>query len=198
MFNDKEVLTGIFKRPCDGAVDVTHLGLEGDSVVDTSVHGGFDQAVYVYHKEDYDWWSDQLGKTIEYGMFGENLTIAGMENIDWVIGDRIAINNVELEISAPRMPCFKLAVRMNDNQFIKKFVKACRPGAYARVIKGGMLQAGDSMTLVRTTMDYASVKEVFTEWHKKEKSPEVLKRALDSPIAKVHKARIEDWYNEKK
>ena len=197
MFNNKEIATGICKCPCEGAVNVSQWGLEGDAIVDTSVHGGLDQAVYLYHKEDYDWWSDQLGTKVEYGMFGENLTISGVENMSWMIGDRITINDVELEITAPRIPCFKLAVRMADNQFIKKFAKACRPGAYARVIQEGILRVGDSLAVEKTTMDYASVKEVFSEWHKKDKSLALLKKALDSPIAKVHKLKIQHWYNEK-
>ena len=192
-FNGQEVSTGIFKRPVEGVIPVGEYGLEADTIVDKSVHGGLDQALYLYHKEDYDWWSEQLGKPVEYGAFGENLTIAGLEDIDWVIGDRLTINEVELEITGPRVPCFKLGVRMGDNTVVKKFVQACRLGAYVRVLQGGNVQAGDEVVVHKTSEDFASVKAVFTEWHKKDKDKGLLQKALASPIAIVHKTRIQEW-----
>ncbi len=195
-FNDKAVQTGIFKTPINGDIFVSTLGFEGDTIVDKSVHGGLDQAVYLYHQEDYDWWSEQLNREIPIGMFGENLTVEGDANIDWTIGDRLTINDVELEITAPRAPCFKLGVKMGDATFVKQFVKACRPGAYARVIKEGRLCAGDSIAISKTEKDFAAVKEVFNLWHSKTKPVEQLKKALASPIASVHKASIQQWYNE--
>jgi len=195
-FNGKEVKTGIYKQPVEGKVRVSRLGVEGDSVVDESVHGGLDQAVYLYFTEDYDWWSGQLGKTLEPGIFGENLTVSGLAGRDLVIGDRLMINNIELEITAPRTPCFKLAKRMDDAAFPKAFAKAARPGAYARVLREGSLQAGDEIALQPTAEDFASVKEVFVEWHKKDRSLEVLKKALDSPIGRVHKGKIQNWYDQ--
>jgi MOSC domain-containing protein YiiM len=196
-FNGTSVTTGIFKRPIDGAVKITTLGLEGDTIVDESVHGGLDQAVYLYHKEDYDWWSQELGEPIAYGTFGENLTISGAEDISWVIGDRIIINDLVLEITAPRAPCFKLAVRMDDSGFVKKFAKAVRPGAYARVISEGVVQLGDKLTVEKAAKDYASVNEVFVLWHAKEKSTTLLQKALASPIAVVHREKLQAWYNER-
>ncbi len=195
-FNGESVTTGIFKTPIEVSATVTDLGIEGDSVMDKKVHGGLDQAVYLYHQEDYDWWSEMLGTPLAAGTFGENITIAGTTDINWTIGDRLHINDMVLEITAPRTPCFKLGVRMNDAGFVKKFAKANRPGAYVRVIKGGTVRAGDTITVVKTTEDYAPVKEVFAQWHSKEKSPALLKRALLSPIAKVHKQKIQNWYSE--
>jgi len=192
-FNGEQVSTGIFKRPVDGAIPVGEYGFQTDTIVDKSVHGGLDQALYLYHKEDYDWWSEQLGKPVEYGAFGENLTIEGSSEIDWVIGDRIFINGIELEITGPRVPCFKLGVKMGDPSIVKQFVKACRPGAYARVIRGGEIKTGDGLIVQKTAEDYASVKEVFTEWHSKDRDPAILKKALASPIAIVHKIRIQAW-----
>lgn len=192
-FNGQQHPTGIFKTPLAEVATVTEFGLVGDTIVDTAVHGGLDQALYLYHKEDYDWWSGELGKIVDYGTFGENLTLSGVENPDWTIGDRIVINGVELEITAPRVPCFKLAVRMGDPGFVKRFAKAVRPGAYARVISGGLLAVGDTLHVVKTPADYATVKDVFVEWHAKDKSPDVLVKALASPIASVHRSKIEAW-----
>jgi len=193
-FNKQQIPTGIYKTPVPGSVQVTALGIAGDTIVDTTVHGGLDQAIYLYHKEDYDWWSRELGKDIPYGMFGENLTLAGLDDIAWVIGDRLKINDVILEITAPRTPCFKLGVRMNDSAFVKRFAEAVRPGAYARVLREGNIKAGDQVGIEKTTMPYATVKEVFNLWHSKEKPRELIKKALDSPIASVHRVRLEEWY----
>lgn len=195
-FNGKTVKTGIYKMPFSGIATVSQLGIQGDAVMDEAVHGGLDQAVYLYHREDYDWWSEELGRHLEAGTFGENITIAGTTDVIWTIGDRLFINDTILEITAPRTPCFKLGVRMDDASFVHKFAKANRPGAYARVIKEGKIAAGDAIEVVKTTEDYASVKEVFAQWHSKKKSPELLKRALASPIASVHKQKIQNWYNE--
>lgn len=129
-------------------------------------------------------------------MFGENLTLSGDSEIDWTIGDRLTINEVELEITAPRAPCFKLGVKMGDATFVKQFVKACRPGAYARVIKEGYISAGNTISVSKIEENFSGVKEVFDIWHSKEKPIELLKKALASPIASVHKSAILAWYNE--
>jgi MOSC domain-containing protein YiiM len=195
-FNGEAVATGIFKTPLDKKHKVTRLGIQGDTIVDKSVHGGLDQAVYLYHHEDYQWWSEELGQVLPPGTFGENITVTGLASIALVIGDRLKINDVELEITAPRTPCFKLSVRMKDSAFIKKFAQAQRPGAYARVIREGELQTGDSIHLQQTSEDFATVKEVFVEWHKNDRSVSVLKKALASPIAIVHKEKLQKWYDD--
>ncbi len=185
--------TGIFKDTLLKKALITGRGVEGDTIADLSVHGGADQAVYLYSAEDYAWWSAQLGQDIAPGTFGENLTISGVGDYRLVIGDRLRINTVLLEISAPRTPCFKLAARMNDPQFGKTFVKAQRPGAYARVIEEGEVRIGDAVELIQTTEDYATTLEVFVEWHLKKRSIETLQKALRSPIAAYHKAKILEW-----
>lgn len=192
-FNEADVATGIDKRPVAGPIAVTRLGLADDTIVDRSVHGGVDQAVYLYFTEDYEWWAAQLGRPLEYGTFGENMTVAGSDGVPLVIGDRLRIGEVLLEISAPRAPCFKLGVRMGDSRFVKQFVKACRPGAYARVIAEGTLRPGDTVEIERTSADHATVDEVFRLWHSPDKSRELIDKALRSPLASVHRGMLEKW-----
>lgn len=194
-FNGEEISTGIYKEPLQGEVKVTALGLEGDTIVDTKVHGGLDQAVYLYLKEDYDWWAEQLDRALPPGTFGENLTVSGLGDHSFVIGDRLLINDIELEITAPRTPCYKLASKMGNSGFVKAFAKAQRPGAYARVIQEGTLKAGDAITLQPTTGNYVSIKEIFVMWHEKNRSLATMEKALASPIASVHKQQIQQWYN---
>lgn len=194
-FNGELVDTGIFKTPVSEKVSVTRLGIAGDVVADPSVHGGLDQAVYLYSAEDYQWWAAKLGKDLAPGTFGENLTTEGVDLRALVIGDRLTIGNVVLEISAPRTPCFKLAVKMGDTSFVKQFARAARPGAYARVLLEGTIAAGDGLTLEKTTKDYAGVVAVFEAWHAKDPSPALLLKSLRSPIAVYHRKRIQEWYD---
>jgi MOSC domain-containing protein YiiM len=194
-FNGEQIDTGIFKTAVSGKVPVSRYGIEGDVIADPSVHGGLDQAVYMYSTEDYQWWSAKLGKELRPGSFGENLTTEGLDLRALKIGDRLTICTVVLEISAPRTPCFKLAVKMGDTSFVKQFARAARPGAYARVLQEGVIVAGDSLALEKTAEDYAGVVEVFEAWHAKDPAPALFLKALRSPIAAVHRQRIQEWYD---
>lgn len=188
------VQTGIIKRPVSRKVGVTELGIEGDAIVDTSVHGGLDQALYLYSQEDYDWWSGRLGKTLSPGIFGENLTLSTFGDAPLMIGDRLQIGDVIIEISAPRTPCFKLATRMGDPAFIKDFVQAARTGAYARVIKTGELSAGDNVILIKTIENFPSVTDVFKTCHSKTPDMEIVQKALASPLGRYHRNIIQGIY----
>lgn len=192
---NKRVQTGIFKEPRRGAVMIGESGVEGDTIIDTSVHGGEDQAVYLYSAADYHWWSEYLGREVLPGTFGENLTVSAFHHLPLRIGDRLLINgNVYLEITGPRMPCVKFATKMGDATFARKFVAAERPGAYARVLSPGLVSAGDPISWQPTDCDYATVIEVFVEWYRKEWSAAVFKKALDSPLSKIARAIIEERF----
>lgn len=139
--------TGIFKESVAGTVKIGELGLDSDVIVDTEHHGGADQAVYVYRQEDYDWWSKQLDRPLAPGMFGENLTLAGLPSPGLAIGTRLEFSKVVLEVSAPRIPCSTLASRMEDTGFVKQFMAAERPGAYCRVVVPGRVERGEAFVL---------------------------------------------------
>lgn len=191
--NPKKTPTGIYKQPVEGPTFIRTTGIDGDTIIDTDVHGGLDQAVYIYTLDDYLWWEKELDRKLTPGIFGENLTISSLGDIPLTIGDRLHIGNVVLEVTAPRIPCFKLAVRMEDPKFGKKFVNAVRPGVYARVLEEGSVSVGDKVDLIKTTHDYATTNDVFVEWHKKKRLPELLQKALNSPMAAVHKSRFTEW-----
>ena len=189
------VQTGIIKLPVTTPVDVTELGIVGDAIVDTSVHGGLDQALYLYSQKDYDWWSERLGKKLAPGIFGENLTLSNFGDAPLMIGDSLQIGDVVIEISAPRTPCFKLATRMGDPSFIKDFVKAARTGAYARVIKTGTIVAGDTVILIKTLKDFPSVSDVFKTCHSKNPDMAIVQKALASPLGQYHKKIVQEIYD---
>src|SRR3954466_12648323 len=136
---DHTVWTAIWKRPVEGRVPLRGVNLRGEDQADRTVHGGPDKAVYAYGAQDTDWWETQLGVTLGPGAFGENLTVRGIPVSDAVIGERWAIGSTLLEVAQPRLPCFKLGLRMGDPGFLRRFADAGRPGAYLRVVQEGDL-----------------------------------------------------------
>ena len=141
----RTVTTGIFKEPVAGRVTARGVNVDGDDQADRVNHGGPDQALYAYAGEDIEWWSEQLGRPLESGTFGENLTTRGLDVTDAVVGERWRIGNAVFEVSAPRIPCFKLGIRMGDGRFPQRFARAGRPGAYLRIIQPGDIGAGDEI-----------------------------------------------------
>jgi MOSC domain-containing protein YiiM len=154
----KEIkLTGIDKQPVEGPVMVTParakglgmVGLAGDRVYDVRNHGGPDQAVYAYAREDLDVWETRLGRPLHNGVFGENLTTEGIDVNGALIGERWRVGpDVLLEVSCPRIPCGTFQGWLDQAGWIKRFVLAAEPGAYLRVISSGEIQAGDQVEIV--------------------------------------------------
>lgn len=179
--------TGIFKAPQAGPVEVTPLGLADDHIGDARHHGGHDQAVYLYSAADYAWWSAQLGRPCEPGLFGENITIDQWWP-DPRIGDRIQWGEVVLELTAPRIPCNTLAARLADPQFVKRFTAAARPGAYARVLTPGSLTTGQTGEVTPAATTFATVNDVFHLWKQSPPDRVLLEAALRAPLAS--RARI--------
>ena len=139
----RTVKTGIWKLPAVGPVAVRGVNVEGDEQADRSVHGGVHKAVYAYAREDTDWWETELGGELPHGVFGENLTVRGVDVTGALIGERWRIGSVLLEVSEPRFPCWKLGARFGDPRMLKRFAVALRPGAYLRIVEEGVLEAGD-------------------------------------------------------
>jgi MOSC domain-containing protein YiiM len=144
----RAVTTAICKTPVDGRVAVRGVNLDGDDQADRRVHGGPDKAVYAYAVEDYEWWSQELGREVERATFGENLTVVGVDLGALVIGSRWIVGTTELEVSQPRQPCFKLGIRMGDAGFVDHFDAAARFGAYFRIVREGDVGAGDAITIL--------------------------------------------------
>jgi MOSC domain-containing protein YiiM len=142
------VQSAIGKAPVEGPVAVRGVNVEGDDQADRSVHGGPDQAVYAYASEDIAFWADVTGFDLGPGAFGENLTLAGLDPSDARIGERWRIGTVELRVTAPRIPCFKLEARMGIRGFQRQFLHAGRPGAYLAIEQEGVLQAGDAVEVL--------------------------------------------------
>ena len=175
--------TGIYKLPAAGPVQVTADGLADDAIVDTRNHGGPDQAVYIYGGADYAWWAAELGRELAPGTFGENLTISNLETAGLAIGDRLYISGVLLEVTAPRIPCDTFAQRMGDPGFVARFRAAERPGCYCRVIREGILRAGEPVTLEPYAGDPVTIGEVFRDYYEPDPSLADIYRFLAAPLA---------------
>jgi MOSC domain-containing protein YiiM len=158
--------TSINKRPVVGPVEVTELGVAGDQVSDTVHHGGVDQAVYAYAREDLDYWEAQMGQTIRDGQFGENLTTEGIDLTHTAVGTRLRIGDVVLEIAGVRTPCndFKgwMGLSGFDNTaWVKRFTAERRPGPYLRVLETGSIAAGGAIEVVHEPTHGVSVRDMF-------------------------------------
>lgn len=183
--------SGIVKLPALGPVQVGALGLAGDAIIHKNVHGGLEQAVYIYGQPDYDFWAAELGRPLEPGLFGENLTLSDFESATALVGDRLQIGDVLLEITSPRIPCNTFATRMGDPKFVKTFLRAGRPGAYARVLAEGTLTAGQSVAYSRFAGEPVTLRDFALDFENPGRDTAI--RWLKAPI----NSRIADKYRQK-
>lgn len=191
-YGKRRFVTGIDKRDCDGPVYIGASGVDGDAVCDAEHHGGPDQALYVYGAAHYEWWSRELGRTLRYGTFGDNLTIDGLPD-DMSAGDRLCIGSALLiEATAPRIPCSTLAAQMQDSNFGLRFKRAEMPGFYFRVIEPGHVAAGDAVESVEGNGAGVSMLDLFRLYYALSPRPDELRRALDAPIAARLRQRFEN------
>jgi MOSC domain-containing protein YiiM len=143
-WNGKAVSTGIFKEPVDGHVRVRTLNLDGDRQADLRVHGGREKAVYAYPSEFYELWRRERPELdFPSGQFGENLTTEGLLDGEVSIGDRFRVGTAELVVTQPRLPCFKLGIRMGSDEFVTEFLERGLLGFYFAVAREGVVRAGD-------------------------------------------------------
>ncbi len=151
--------TAIDKRPVAGPVAVGLLGLDGDDCADKRHHGGPEQAVYVYAREDLDWWTEQLGRQRGDGIFGENVTTAGIDISAALIGATWRLGTAVVQVTSPRIPCVTFKSWLDEPHWVKRFAAAGRPGAYLRVLTPGVIQAGDELTVVDEPSQAVTVAE---------------------------------------
>lgn len=186
------VATSIFKYPVDTKVAVRAHNLEGDRQADLRVHGGPYKAVYLYPSEHYQFWKEQLGVPyLPSGAFGENLTTAGFTEEDVYIGDRFRAGTATLQVTQPRMPCYKLNLRFGRPDMVKRFWLNIRPGVYFSIVKEGELVKGDAIEKVAEDPERVSVADVVRLVVGKEWDNDLRARALRSPLHGSWKRDIE-------
>lgn len=181
-YNGKRIKTGIFKAPVSGRTMMRRLNIDGDGQGDLSVHGGIHKAVYVYPIEHYDYWKRELGRDdLTYGKFGENLTVEGMLEETVHIGDVFRIGDALVEVSQPRVPCFKLGIKMRDPQIVKPFLESERVGFYVRVLEEGEVGAGDTIERIKVGEGQMTVKKIVHLRHFDDTNTAAVEKAASLP-----------------
>jgi len=178
------VSTAIFKKPVNGPVAVGRYNLEGDAQADLKNHGGEHMAVYAYSLDHYDYWRAILDREeMPYGQFGENLTVDGLDESVSCVGDRLRIGSSLFTITQPRVPCFKLGIRLGDDRMPRLFSESGRTGFYLKVEREGVVQAGDAVELVERGKGEVTIRSLFEAYMKpgERSSADVFARALDVP-----------------
>lgn len=181
-WHGKTVTTSIFKTPVSGRVAVKRLNLDGDQQSDLSVHGGADKAVYVYPSEHYAFWREELpGVALPWGAFGENLTTEGLLEDAVHIGDRLRIGSAEFSVTQPRMPCFKLGIRFDRADMVKRFLASGRTGFYLSVSREGEVAADDPITVLARDDAAFAVADIVGLYAADGTNQDLLRRASELP-----------------
>ena len=161
MWHGRAVTTGIFKSPVNGRVALRALNLDGDRQADLSVHGGEYKAVYCYPLEHYDYWKKELpGRDLPMGMFGENFTTEGLPQDSVHLGDRFSVGSAEVVVTQPRLPCYKLGVRFQSDDMVRRFLVSGRTGFYLAVTREGEVAAGDEIKVISREGNGVPVSEI--------------------------------------
>jgi MOSC domain-containing protein YiiM len=160
-YGGRPAQSAIWKLPAVGRIAARGVNLAGDDQADRKAHGGPDKAIYAYAIEDTRWWERELGRSLAYGQFGENLTTEEIEVNDALVGERWEIGTTVLEVSEPRIPCWRLEVRMQDKAFPRRFGEALRPGSYLRIIVEGDIGAEDRIRIVERPDHDVTIRDVF-------------------------------------
>jgi MOSC domain-containing protein YiiM len=174
------IQTGIFKAPVDRPVTISKLNLAGDRQADLTVHGGAEKAVYAYPAEHYEYWRNRLPDVpFSWGKFGENLTTEGLMEDALCVGDRLRVGSAVLMVTQPRMPCYKLALRFDRDDMIKRFLTSQRSGFYFSVIEEGQVQAGSKVEILSRDPHRVAVGDIVRLYLGQARDPELLQRAMN-------------------
>ena len=175
------VTTGIFKRPVEGRVMLRKLNLDGDRQADLSVHGGEHKAAYCYPLEHYAYWKTQLpGRELPMAIFGENFTTNGLLEDSVHLGDRLSIGSAEVVVTQPRLPCYKLGIRFQADDMVKRFLASGRTGFYLAVVREGEVGASDEIEVTARDPNGVTISEITHLY--------VAKRYSDDDVASVQRA----------
>ena len=181
-YNGQRIKTGIFKERVSGRTMMRRLNLDGDGQGDPTVHGGIHKAVYIYTIEHYDYWKRELGRNdLTYGQFGENLTVEGLLEETVHIGDVFRVGEALVEVSQPRVPCFKLGIKMGNARIVKPFLASERVGFYVRVLEEGEVGTGDAIERTKVGEGQMTVKEIVHLLHFNNTNAEAAKKAASLP-----------------
>ncbi len=194
-FQGRDLATGIFKEPVEGKIALRTLNLDGDEQADLTVHGGIDKALYVYASEHYPFWREELPDTkLDWGAFGENLTTERLLENTVCIGDEFRVGTAVIKVTQPRLPCYKLAIKIGREDIVRRFVKSGRSGIYFSVVEEGMIGVGDELIYVGGDEHKVTVREVAELFIHRTNDDAQIERILNSNLAAQMKSFIADAY----
>ncbi len=185
----KKIKTGIYKYPVSEGVLLEESDVKGDDVVDRIDHAGIDKACYLYSADVYNYWKEYYPNLDwNYGMFGENLTIEGLDETNILIGTQYKIGGAIIEVSQPRQPCFKFGIRMETQRIIKQFINTTYSGFYVRVLQNGKVQPGDCLETIKELKDVPTIAEAFAYLYQSNVEQSTISKLLNcNTLAKSYK-----------
>lgn len=170
VWNGKTQTTGIYKYPTKEGIYLNKEEVKGDEVSDRKHHGGIFKACYIFSEDHYAYWQNLYPNLdFNYGIFGENLTVKGLDETKISVGDIYKIGTALVQVTQPREPCFKLGIRFGTQAILKQFIKHARPGTYVRVLEEGLIKPGDKMILEQAATNSLSTTQLFSLLFAKQK-----------------------------
>ncbi len=183
LWHDKEVNTGIYKTPALKPIFLEKEGVNEDYVADRKVHGGKYKACYLFSSDHYPYWKTLYPNlNWNWGMFGENLTVNGMNETQIMVGDIYKIGDALVQVTQPREPCFKFGVKFGSQDVLKQFISHGFPGTYVSVLEEGLVHTKDKVKLVNRLETTLSVAQLYELIFAKNKKQELLKIAVELDI----------------
>ncbi|WP_047420580.1 MOSC domain-containing protein [Cellulophaga sp. Hel_I_12] len=177
----KEEQTGIFKYPTNTALFLGANDVEKDTVIDRKHHGGENKACFLFSADQYTYWKALYPNlSWDWGMFGENLTVEGLDEDTLRIGDIYTLGSALVQITQPREPCYKLGIRFENQQIIQQYVEHQFPGAYVKILSTGSVKKGDEMQLVTQSKSTLTINQYYKFLFAKNKDPETIQLILDN------------------
>lgn len=182
----QKIETGIYKYSVDNPIFLGKEDVANDHVINRMYHGGVDKACYLYSADHYSFWKSKYPDLDwQWGMFGENLTVSGLDESEIRIGDQLQIGDAVVQVSQPRQPCFKLGVRFGNQKVVSDFWELPYSGVYVRVLSEGNVKSGDAITLLKRVDDSLSVSQVFSIFSRNREDKNLIRKAIAEPFLAV-------------
>jgi len=188
LWRGKQVTTGIYKKPTQAPIFLDSEVVKNDEVSDRRVHGGEFKACYLFSEDYYPYWKELYPLLdLTFGMFGENLTVRGLDEKEIYVGDIYRIGNALVQITQPREPCFKFGVKFGTQKALKEFIEHGHPGTYVRVLEKGEVKLGDHLNLVERASNSISTYELYRLIFAKAKDQDLLKKVIENEALPIGK-----------
>jgi len=187
-WNGAEERTGIFKYPTTKGLFLTKNDVKGDTVIDRVHHGGINKACYLFSADYYPYWKERYPEhEWDWGMFGENLTVSGMDEAQIRVGNIYKIGDATVQVSQPREPCYKLGIRFGTQEILKQFIKHNHPGTYVKILKEGKVVTGDVLEVQKKSTNSLTVQQFYELMFQKEKPKKILELFMSNESVPQYK-----------